>query len=190
MSMEINGSRPDGLRAYTERLKEDRSPDRADKTADAESTTTDRLPVPQDEYISSEKTGVKPGGLYRLGQDEEGNRKIFYENPKKAHNADRKPHPGTNADSPEKRSSASAPEAASEEPEKIVGNTDRVDREVRKLKEKKRQLEQQLHSVSGDEEKTRELEKKLAQVESELSQKDNDAYRRQHTIFSSTSFDK
>ena len=35
-----------------------------------------------------------------------------------------------------------------------------------------------------DEMKARELEKELAQVERELSRKDNDTYRRQHTVFS------
>ncbi len=34
-----------------------------------------------DEYISSEKSGEKPAGLYRIGQDENGNRKIFFDNP-------------------------------------------------------------------------------------------------------------
>ena len=65
-----------------------------------------------------------------------------------------------------------------------TGNTDQVDREIRKLKEKAQQLEQQIQAASGDEEKKAALEKKLAQVKSELSQKDNDTYRRQHTIFS------
>lgn len=76
-------------------------------------------------------------------------------------------------------------DGAKKSEEKCVGNTDRVDREIRKLKEKKQQLMQQIRMASGDEEKVRELEKKLAQVESELSQKDNDSYRRQHTVFSS-----
>lgn len=65
--------------------------------------------------------------------------------------------------------------------EKCVANSDKVDREIKKLKEKKQQLEQQIRSASGDEKKIRELEKKLAQVENELSQKDNDTYRRQNT---------
>lgn len=67
--------------------------------------------------------------------------------------------------------------------EKCVGNTDKVDREIRELKEKKKKLEQQLKTASGDEKKTKELENKLAQVERELSQKDNDTYRRQHSTF-------
>ena len=44
-----------------------------------------KLPEPQDEYISSEKSGKKPMGLYRIGQDENGNRKIFFDDPKADH---------------------------------------------------------------------------------------------------------
>ncbi len=65
--------------------------------------------------------------------------------------------------------------------EKCVTNTDKVDREIKKLKEKKQQLEQKIQSASGDEKKIRELEKKLAQVE---NQKDNDTYRRQNASVS------
>ena len=66
--------------------------------------------------------------------------------------------------------------------EKCTGNTDRVDREIEKLKRKKKELEGQIHSETDDK-KIEQLEKELAQVERELSQKDNDAYRRQHTVF-------
>ena len=40
-----------------------------------------------------------------------------------------------------------------------------------------------MQSASGDEKKVRELERKMAQVEQELNLKDNDTYRRQHTVF-------
>lgn len=63
-----------------------------------------------------------------------------------------------------------------------MGNTDKVEREIRELKEKKKELEQQIHSAAGDEKKVKELEKKLADIENELSQKDNDTYRRQNTV--------
>lgn len=61
-------------------------------------------------------------------------------------------------------------------------NTDKVDREIEKLKKKQKELEQQIHSGT-DESRIRELEKELAQVERELGQKDNDAYRRQHAVY-------
>lgn len=80
------------------------------------------------------------------------------------------------------------PKAAKREPEKreevCVGNTDKVDQEIRKLRERKQQIEQQLRSASGDEKKQKELEKRLVQVTAELSQKDTDTYKRQHTSFS------
>lgn len=127
-----------------------------------------QMPVPQDEYVSSEKSGSKPNGLYHLGQDENGNRKIFFDTPKKAESSPKKEPPKPQTDAPD------------EAEEKCTMRTDKVDQEIRKLKEKKQQLEQQIKAAAGDDEKIRELEKKLSQVEGELSQKDNDTYRKQH----------
>jgi len=129
--------------------------------------TESRTPDLRDEYISSEKSDTKPSGLYRLGQDEAGRKKVFFDDPKKAG----QPQPVAEPDHQKKPA------------EKCTGNTDAVDREIRELKEKKKELEQQLKSASGDERQVRELESRLAQVESELSQKDNDTYRRQHSTF-------
>jgi len=67
---------------------------------------------------------------------------------------------------------------------KCTTNTDKVDREIKKLKEQKQQLERQIKAASGDEEKVRELEKKLSRIEGELSKKDNDTYRRQNAEIS------
>ena len=80
-------------------------------------------------------------------------------------------------------------ERGSQKPEqtalkKCITNTDKADREIKKLKEQKGQLERQIKAVSGDEEKVKELEQKLSQIESELSQKDNDTYRRQNAVIS------
>lgn len=63
------------------------------------------------------------------------------------------------------------------------GSTDKVDREIEKLKRKKEELEASLNTET-DETRKKELESKLAQVERELRQKDNDAYRRQRSVFS------
>ena len=71
----------------------------------------------------------------------------------------------------------------SKQTENCTGNTDNVDREIKQLKEEKKQLEQRLHSVL-DPQKAAALEKQLTKVEQELQQKDNDIYRRQHTVFS------
>lgn len=151
MAMQIHGNYDHSGNNYAEAAREKQAAERAEKAKEAEKTAetrdSDRLSEPKDEYISSEKSGKKPAGLYRVGRDENGNRKIFYE-------------------------------------EKCVTNTDKVDREIKKLKEKKLQLEQQIKSASGDEKKIRELEKKLAHVENELSQKDNDTYRKRHASVS------
>ena len=55
-------------------------------------------------------------------------------------------------------------------------------REIEKLKRKKKELEQKVNRES-DPDKAEDLKKQLAQVERELSQKDNDSYRRRHTVF-------
>lgn len=161
MAMEINGNYSYYGTDYEEQLKTRRQ-EKADGAEEGKET-----PVPKDEYISSEESDRKPTGLYRLGQDENGNPKVLYDDPKKPANAGK----------------GSASEALEE---KCTGSTDQVDREIKQLKEEKKQLEQQIKTASGDEEKLKELEQKLSQVESELNQKDNDTYRRQHTVFTGT----
>lgn len=94
-------------------------------------------------------------GLYSLSQDDEGNPKIDY-------------------DSPEKSDKSRS--------ESCTGNTDKVDKEIERLKKQMEQLEQRLASAEGKERER--LEKQLKSVQMELSQKDNDNYRRQHTVFS------
>ena len=133
---------------------------------------------PRDEYISSETSGQKPTGLYRVGQDEKGNRKLFFDDPKASHAYGKDDRFGESEDGKAPKADGGS---QGKPAEKCVTNTDKVDREIKKLKEKKQQLEQQIQSASGDEKKIRELEKTLAQVENELSQKDNDTYRRQNT---------
>lgn len=162
MSMEINGSYGYSKVYDAKQPEEARLAKQAEK---AEKAAEKKAPAGQDAYISREQSAAKPSGLYRVEPDENGNRKIVFDDPKK---------PQT------------APDAQKKSEEKCVANTDQVDNEIKKLKEKQKQLEQQIQSASaaGDEKKVRELEKQLAQVQSELSQKDNDTYRRQHSSFS------
>ncbi len=173
MAMEIKVSGNTYKTDYADRLQAERenvqkagNEQNADKTAD-------QKPAPHDEYISSEKSGEKPNGLYHVGQDENGNKKVYFNDPKKEgseKDGDRK-SPKVNADAPDNGG------------EKYIANSDKVEREIRELKEKKKKLEQQLKAASGDEKKAKELENKLAQVERELSQKDTDTYRKQNTEF-------
>lgn len=172
MSMEISGGYSHYKTDYAERLKAEQEKAREAEKGHHNEKVSDKIPVPHDEYISSEKSGVKSSGLYRLGQDEDGRKKVFFDDPKKSGNADGNEQSKVKPDNPEKPA------------EKCTGSTDKVDREIKKLKEKKRELEQQIKLASGNEKKVKELESKLAQVERELSQKDNDTYRRQHSTFS------
>ena len=186
---EINGNYAQSKTDYAERVREKQAALKAEKAKEAKETKeaaeekgSGKLSEPQDVYIRSEKSGKEPVGLYRIGQDENGGRKIFFDDPDKADRADGKEEP--KAEKADGKKPKVDGDSQGKPAEVCIGNTDKVDREIEKLKEKKRELEQQIRSASGDERKIRELEKKLARVESELSQKDTDAYRRQHTTFS------
>lgn len=192
MSMEINGSYWNSGTDYAEEVKEKQAARRAEEAGETnrrinDTKVSDQASEPHDEYISSEKSGAKPSGLYRVGQDESGNRKIYFEDPGKSGHADGKEQAEKSRDSSGKDGEGRGSKAGGANPEKseekCVGNTDKVDREIRALKEKKKQLEQQIRSASGEEGKVRELKEKLAQVENELSRKDNDTYRRQNSSF-------
>lgn len=182
MSMEISGSYSNFKTNYAEQMKEKQELEKAKKAEEVKKeqaeAASDKKSKLQDEYISSEKSGEKPSGLYRVGQDENGNRKVFFEKPNQL-NPENEKNRTEEKDGKPLKADADKPEKE----EICIGNTDRVEREIQKLKEKKKQLEQQIQAASGDEKKIRELEQKKAQVEMELSQKDNDTYRRQNTSF-------
>lgn len=165
MSMEVSNHYKDYRNDHLDRLQEEREKAKETGKGQNAENKNESVPIPKDEYISSEQSGSRPSGLYHMGKDENGKPKVLYDDPKKVEQL--------------KTKSGSRDDDA----EEVTGNTDAVDREIEKLKKQKQQLEQQIKAASGDEEKARELEKKLAQVESELSQKDNDTYRRQHTVF-------
>lgn len=169
MSMEVSGNcRTD----YLERLQEGVDRTREVLKGQDSENKSGGIAVLKDEYISSEQSGNRPSGLYHMGKDENGNRKVLYDNPKNGNGADKKGQPKIGADSPK------------EDSERCTTNTNKVDREIKKLKKQKQQLEQQIKAAFGDEEKLKELERKLSQVEGELSQKDNDTYRRQNAVIS------
>ncbi len=188
MSMEVSGIYGRGVanaacdaqgckNDYPERLREGKDQAKEVGKDQGAANKKEGIPVPRDEYISSGKSGSRPSGLYRMGQDENGNPKVLYEDPKKSGGADRKEQPKVTG---QPKAGTDSPEDAAEE---CTTNTDQVDREIKKLKEQKQQLEQQIKAASGDEEKVKELEKKLFRIEGELSQKDNDTYRRQNAEY-------
>ena len=184
MIMEIRGNWNQGQAQDLKRLQEESlkteelKAEQKEKEQEKEQEKTKKAEkdASRDLYIGSEESHLQSRGLYRLGQDENGNRKIYFEDPEKVNPENEEEPSGTRE--PQAKEKAADPEKAEE---KWMGNTDKVDREIRKLKEKKKQLEQQIQKASGDEKKIQELEKQLEQVERELRQKDNDGYRRQHT---------
>ena len=168
MSMEISSYYKDYKNDFLEEMQEGQN--KIKETGKEQNTgiKSESSLIPKDEYISSEKSGSRPSGLYRMGRDENGNPKVLFDDPKKSDSAAGNGQPTAKSESPEN------------DPQKCITNTDKVDREIRNLKEQKKQLKQQIKAASGDEEKIQELEKKLSRIESELYQKDNDTYRRQN----------
>ena len=160
------------------------------KVQKPEEASQGRQPKPvMDEYIPEEPQ--EPSGRYWMGKGEDGQPKLYFDDPERAADAPKQPVgvPDTkkpDADAPEDREPDPAgqgvkrPEGKKGKNEVWEGNSDKVDREIEKLKQKKEKLEQRLNTET-DEAEIKALERQLAQVESALQQKDNDTYRRQHT---------
>lgn len=150
----------------------------------AQSSAGYRKPV-RDEYVPEEKR-KESYGRYWLERGEEGNPKIRFDGPEAEEAPEMKAvlegedpeAPKDPAEAPKKAD----PSGKGRKEEKCTGNTDAVDREIKKLKEKKEKLEKQIDRET-DETKRKDLERQLSQVEQELRQKDNDTYRRQHSVF-------
>ena len=168
MSMEISSNYKDYKNEYLDRVQTGEDKVKESSQDQRGEDKNEGIPVPKDEYISSEKSGSKPSGLYRLGQDENGNPKVMYDDPKRV----------------AKAKDVQPKEEPAKKAEKCTTKTDNVDRESEKLKEEKKQLEQQIKAAAGHKEKVKVLEKKLAQIDGELSQKDNDTYRRKNAVIS------
>ena len=84
MSMEISGNYKDYKNEYLERAQTEQDKVKRTSQEQRAEDKSEGVPIPKDEYISSEKSGSKPSGLYRLGQDENGNPKLMYDDPKRA----------------------------------------------------------------------------------------------------------
>lgn len=111
----------------------------------------------RDEYVPSEEK--EPIGLYSVAPDEHGEPRILFDKAEdKSANDENKP-----------------------EEETVTANTDNVDREIKNLRNKAQTLRQKLRCA--DEEAAEDIRRELEQVNAELAQKDNDEYRRQHTVF-------
>lgn len=161
MELNFNTARPAGGAAVV------RGPSAAPRS---EREEPERAAAPVlDRYVPEEKQ--PSAGLYRLGRDEDGEPRVYFDDPEAAPE-------GLQEGSPEPE------EPESRRPcERTTADTGKVDREIERLKKEREQLERQLRTET-DGARARELERKLARVEHALRQKDNDAYRRQHTEFS------
>lgn len=84
MSMEISGNYKDYKNEYLERAQTEQDKVKRTSQEQRAEDKSEGVPIPKDEYISSEKSGSKPSGLYRLGQDENGNPKLMHDDPKRA----------------------------------------------------------------------------------------------------------
>ena len=121
MSMEIRETYNRTQTDYAERkktqqaLREEKAKE-AQEAKEEKEKASKQADAPKDEYISSEQSGAKPSGLYRLEQDENGNKKIVFEDPKKAKKKER------------------AEEAA----EQCTTDTGNVDREIEKQQNPKK----------------------------------------------------
>ena len=143
-----------------------------------------RKPV-MDEYIPEEPQ--EPSGRYWMGRDEDGQPKIYFDDPERAADAPKQPEDAPEAEEPKQAGQgAKGPEGKKDKEEVWEGNTDEVDREIEKLKKKQQELEQRLNTET-DEAKIKDLEHQLAQVEQELKQKDSDTYRRQNAAYTQLS---
>ncbi len=151
------------------------SAERASETSKAQKPEEETQGHPSrpvtDQYIPKEEH--PPFGRYWMGKDEDGQPKIYFDDPERAEENPQKPESTPDVDGSEK---------GDRKEEKWACDTGKVDREIEKLKEKKQELEQRLKAET-DGTKLRELERQLAQVEQGLGQKDNDAYRKQHATF-------
>lgn len=129
----------------------------AARSADNDEKEPEKVSENRDEYIPSEEK--EPIGIYSLTPDEDGEPRISFD----------------------KDEDKSADNDNEPEEETVTGNTDSVDREIKNLRNKAQMLIRKLRSA--DEGAAEEIQRELEQVNAELAQKDNDEYRRQHTVF-------
>ena len=137
--------------------------------------------VRMDEYVPGENP--VPIGLYQVTQDGDGSRKVIFDAPAKEEG-----EPKTVPEAPEPPEEETPADASEKADKKVKSesctcNTDRVDREIKRLKEKQKELELKVSRCKENPDERAKLEHQLARVESELRVKDTDFYRRQHAQF-------
>ena len=153
----------------------------AQKVQESQEETKSRpIRAGKDEYIPEEKS--EPFGRYWMGKDEDGQPKVFFDDPEKAAGVPGRLKESPDTEEADQDKKADDSEKADEKGERCICSTDQVDREIEKLKEKKGDLEKKLNTET-DEKKVDDLQRQLEQVARELLEKDNDSYRKQHATF-------
>lgn len=142
----------------------------------------DSRPSENGETENLKQEGTDPDALKKVQGDEAPAPKADPDqnSPQKVNGEEKDPK---KTDEDEDKNNKSGKKAGRKKAERCIGNTDEVDREIRKLKKKRDQLKQQLAQAKEDPEKEAKIQKQLAQVENELKMKDNEGYRRQHTKY-------
>lgn len=128
-----------------------------ERSSNINAKETEKTTENRDKYVPSEEK--EPIGLYSAAPYENEEPPISFEKAESKFN--------DNGDEPEK--------------EAVTANTDKVDREIKKLRDKAQMLSQRLRSA--DESTAADIRRELEQVKAELAQKDNDEYRRQNAVF-------
>lgn len=122
-------------------------------------------------------------GLYHKVKDQDGNPTLRFDDPSKDDEDDEDPIKAAEEEKARKEEKAAQEKKKEKAQErKTTINTDRVDREIEKLREEVEDVSQQLRTATGD--RAEELEQKLLLDKIQLRLKDNDTYRRAHSVVS------
>ena len=110
-----------------------------------------------DEYVPEEPQ--EPSGRYWMGKGEDGQPKIYFDDPERAADAPKQPEGTPDAKKPDTDApaepdpagqGAKGPERKKDKDEVWEGNSDKVDREIEKLKKKQQELEQRLNTETDE----------------------------------------
>lgn len=160
------------------------APPRTSKTAGVSSEiSSDSARSHFDRFVKSGES-LSSAGLYHIEKNEEGRSVAVYD----------EYHRAAEADSADLAASSELSQAEQEDApavggnekggeEKTTANTDEVEREIAKLKKERQQLERELKQTDENDRKYEDLKARIAQVDAEIRQKDNDAYKKQHAVF-------
>lgn len=154
------------------------APPRIPKTTDVSSEiSSDSARSHFDRFVKSGES-LSSAGLYHIEKNEEGRSVAVYDEYHRAAEAD-----SSKLSQAEQEDAPAVGKNEKGGEEKTTVNTDEVEREIEKLKKERRQLERELKQTDENDGKYRDLKARIAQVDAEIRRKDNDAYKKQHAVF-------